>query len=331
MKEKKYIIGLILLLVHFFVIGQTNNKSYSVFGRINIETPYAKQGEFMKFYYDSIYYEKARLIKQFECLKLNYKSDTATVEAWLYKPVKTTKKLPIIIYNRGGMGNFGNLVETNLVDFHKMAENGYIVIATKTRFAGNNGKYDQHGGVDVDDIVNLKTVYEKLSYVDTSNVFMYGFSRGGQNTYQASLKMKLNAMVVTASVTDWLRRVDERKEFVEGWDDEDKTQTYEGFAKVFSNWKIDSIQILKDRSAYYWADKINTPVLILHSRQDPRVPCYNALIMATKLQEFNKEYEMIIYDEPSHSLPFSQFDSYDKMFAWFEKHKTKQKEKTTNR
>lgn len=134
----------------------------------------------MKFYYDSIYYEKARLTKQFECLKLNYKSDTATVEAWLYKPVKTTKKLPIIIYNRGGMGNFGNLVETNLVDFHKMAENGYIVIATKTRFAGNNGKYDQHGGVDVDDIVNLKTVYEKLSYVDTSNVFMYGFSRGGQ-------------------------------------------------------------------------------------------------------------------------------------------------------
>lgn len=53
--------------------------------------------------------------------------------------------------------------------------------------------------------------------------------------------------------------------------------------------------------------------------------------MATKLQEFNKEYEMNISDEPSHSLPFSQFDSYDKMFAWFEKHKTKQKEKTTNR
>jgi dipeptidyl aminopeptidase/acylaminoacyl peptidase len=181
---------------------------------------------------------------------LNYESDTATVEAWLYKPIKPTKKLSIIIYNRGGMGNFGNLVETNLVDFHKMAENGYVVIATKTRFAGNNGKYDQHGGIDVDDIVNLKTVYENLSYIDTSNVFMYGFSRGGQNTYQASLKMKLNAMVATAAVTDWLRRVDERKEFVEGWDDEDKTQTYEGFAKVLPDWKTDSIQILKDRSKF---------------------------------------------------------------------------------
>lgn len=322
MKKRSYIIILTLVLVKVFAFGQTK-KNFTVIEKIRISTPYSKQSDFMKMYYDSAFYERARLTKEYECLKLNYKSDTATVEAWLYKPIKTTNKLPIIIYNRGGMGNFGNLVETNIVDFHKMAENGYVVIATKTRFAGANGKYDQHGGVDVDDIVNLKSVYENLPYVDTSNIFMYGFSRGGQNTYQASLKMKLNAMVVVAGTADWLSRVNDRREFVEGWDDEDKTQTYEGFAKVFPNWKTDSIQILKDRSATYWADKINTPALILHSRQDPRVPCSDALKVASKLQEFNKEYEMIIYDEPSHSLPFSQFDSYDKMFAWFEKHKKK--------
>lgn len=330
MKKKICIIGLTHILIQTFTIGQTN-MNFRIIDKLAILTPYSKQSEFMKMYYDSTFYEKARQTNKYECLKINYKSDTAIVEAWLYKPIKPHKVLPIIIYNRGGMGNFGNLTETNLVDFYKMAENGYVVIATKTRFAGTNGKFDQHGGIDVDDIVNLKNIYKNLSYVDTLNVFMYGFSRGGQNTYQASLKMKLNAMVVTAAVTDWLRRVDERKEFVAGWDDEDKTQTYEGFAKVFSNWKTDSIQILKDRSAYYWADSIATPVLILHSRQDSRVPCYNALLMATKLQAFNKEYELIIYDEPSHSLPFSQFDSYDKMFAWFEKHKTKSSDKTANR
>jgi len=322
MKVKSYIIVLTVILIQVLVFGQAD-KNFKIIEKLRIDTPYSLQNKFMKMYYDSVFYEKARLSKEYECLKLNYKSDTATIEAWLYKPILTAKKLPLIIYNRGEMGNFGNLVETNIVDFHKIAENGYVVIATKTRFAGANGKFDQHGGVDVDDIVNLKTVYENLSYVDTSNVFMYGFSRGGQNTYQASLKMKLNAMVVVAGTADWLSRVDERREFVDGWNDEDKTQTYEGFAKVFPNWKTDSIQILKARSAYYWSDKINTPVLILHSRQDPRVPCTDALKVASKLQEFNKEYEMIIYDEPSHSLPFSQFDSYDKMFAWFEKHKKK--------
>ena len=324
MKNLNSFVKFIIISVINGVFAQTSQSSSQVIGKITIETPHEKQTDFYKWYYDAKFYEKARKTKAFECLKLQYISDTATVEAWLYKPVKPNKKkFPVIIYNRGGMGNFGNLEETNLVDFYKMAQNGYIVLATKTRFAGQNGKYDQHGGVDVNDIVNLKTIYENLPYADTSNVFMYGFSRGGQNTYQASLKMKLNAMVVTAGTSDWLSRIKDRKEFVEGWTDDDASMNYLGFAKVFPNWKADSLQLLKDRSAICWVDKINTPVLILHSRQDPKVPCTDALKMANKLQEYNKEYALIIYDEPSHSLPFSQFDSYDQMFAWFDKHKKK--------
>lgn len=308
------------------LFAQNSPENFKTIGKIVIQTPYAKQTDFYKWYYSAKYYEKARMTKEFECLQLQYRSDTATVEAWLYKPVKTAaKKLPIIIYNRGGMGNFGNLDQANLIDFYKMAESGYLVLATKTRFSGKNGKYDQHGGVDVDDIVNLKTIFENLPYADTSNVFMYGFSRGGQNTYQASLKMKLNAMAVTAGTTDWISRVNDRKEFVDGWTDDDQAMNYLGFAKVFPNWKTDSLQILKDRSAIYWADKINTPVLILHSRQDPKVPCTDGLKMANKLQEFGKSYALIVYDEPSHSLPFSQFDSFEQIFRWFDTHKKKNK------
>ena len=310
---------LISILIQTGIVAQTD--AFKIIGKIHIETPFADQGDFNKWYYDSTYYETARLTKTFECLKLNYNSDTSTVEAWLYKPVITKEKMPIIIFNRGGMGNYGNLSEANLVDFHKMAEAGYIVIATKTRFTGTNGKYDQHGGVDVDDIINLQSIYKDLPYVDTTNVFMYGDSRGGQNAYQASLKMKLNAMAVTASVTDWLRRIEERTEFAEGWSDLDTTQNYLGFAKVFPNWQTDSIQLLIDRSAVYWAYKISTPVLILHSRQDPRVPCMHSIKLAEQLQLFGNDYALIIYDEPCHSLPFSQFDSYEQIFKWFEKHK----------
>jgi dipeptidyl aminopeptidase/acylaminoacyl peptidase len=320
----KIIAAITFVLLVKVGICQNNSENFTTAGNITITAPFAKQNEFLKWYYDSAYYEKARQTKQYECLKVLYKSDTATVEAWLYKPTNVTaKKLPLVIYNRGGMGNFGNLEETNLIDFFKIAENGYVVLATKTRFAGTNGKYDQHGGVDIDDIVNLKSIYENLSYIDTANVFMYGFSRGGQNTYQASIKMKLKAMVVTAGTADWVSRINERREFIEGWTDDDSSMNYLGFAKVFPNWKTDSMQILKDRSAIYWADKISTPVLILHSRQDPKVPCSNGLKVANKLQEYGKEYSLIVYNEPSHSLPFKYFDSYEQMFRWFDKHKTK--------
>ncbi len=319
MKRTIVLLAAMLVLANRLAAQQPNT-GFVITGKIIIETTFTNQSKFVKWYYDSSYYESARTDKRFECHRLLYKSDTAWVEAWLYKPVNTAnQKLPLIIYNRGGMGNFGNLEETNLVDFYKMAENGYVVLASKTRFAGINGKYDQHGGVDVDDIVNLEGVYSKLPYIDQGNIFMYGYSRGGQNTYQASRKMKLNAMVVTAGTTDWLSRINEKREFVEGWVDEDSSLNYLGFARVFPGWNTDSMQILKDRSAIYWADQVNIPVLILQSRQDDKVPCYNALEMAVKLQEYNKVYEMVIYDEPSHSLPFKYFDSFDRMFRWFQK------------
>lgn len=314
----------ILVLCAFASVCEAQSVSDPFFieGTIQIKTAFHVQGNFVKWYYDSTFYELARQNNNYECVRVFYKSDDTTVEAWLYKPVNISrKKYPLIIYNRGGMGNFGNLEETNLVDFYKMAKNGYVVLATRTRFAGANGKYDQHGGVDVNDIVNLKGIYENLSFIDTGNVFMYGFSRGGQNTYQASGKMNLRAMAITAGTTDWVSRINERREFVEGWTDEDSSMNYLGFASVFPNWQTDSVQILIDRSAIYWANHVNVPVLIMHSRQDNKVPCCNALKMAEQLQKYNKEYSLVIYDEPSHSLPFKYFDSYEQMFKWFDKHK----------
>lgn len=320
------------VFVIMFVLFIQNASSQSLddsfyFGEhIKITTAFSEQSEFMRWYYDSLFYEQARTSQKYECVQVFYHSDTAVVEAWLYRPkiMESNQKLPLIIYNRGGMGNFGNLEETNLVDFYNMAQHGYLVIATKTRFSGKMGKYDEHGGIDVNDIVTLQHVYQQLSYVDTNNIFMYGFSRGGQNTYQASLNMKLNAMVVTAGTTDWVSRINERREFVDGWTDEDSSLNYLGFAKVFPNWSTDSINILKHRSAIFWTDQITVPVLILHSRHDQKVPCYNALKMAEQLQLLNKDYSLIIYDEPSHSLPFSQFDSYEQMFLWFNKHKNRE-------
>lgn len=49
----------------------------------------------------------------------------------------------------------------------------------------------------------------------------------------------------------------------------------------------------------------------------------HSVLLAAQLQLFEREYEMVIYNEPSHSLPFKYFDSFDRMFAWFEQHKRK--------
>ena len=133
--------------------------------------------------------------------------------------------------------------------------------------------------------------------------------------------MKVNAIATAAGTADWFFRINERREFVDGWHDEDSPDTdYLGFKKVFNNWESDSVRILEKRSAVRWADQIGAPVLLMHSRQDNKVECEHSLRLAERLQFFQKPYSLIIYDEPSHSLPFKYFDSYDQMFLWFKKH-----------
>lgn len=299
------------------------SSTFTVVGKIQLGTPFTAQSQFVKWYFDSLFYEKTRQTSDFECLRLNYKSDTTVVEAWLYKPLKVNAlKLPIILYCRGGMGNFGKLEPSNLVNFQKMADAGYIILASQYRFLNETGKFDEHGGIDVSDVVNLSNVYKSLPFVDTSNVFLYGFSRGGQMCYQASKQMKVNAIATAAGTTDWFFRNNDRREFVEGWHDADSPETdYLGFKKVFKNWEKDSLSILEARSAVRWAEEIGAPVLLMHSRLDDRVQCEHALSLAERLQFFKKPYSLIIYDEPSHSLPFKYFDSYERMFAWFDKYK----------
>ncbi len=316
--------ALIFALFPFWAFAQSVSKpAFSIVGKIYLETPFIEQSEFVKWYFDSLFYEKTRLTKDFECLRLNYESDTATVEAWLYKPLNVKdSKWPIILYCRGGMGNFGKLENHDLVNFQKMAEAGYVVLASQYRFLNETGKYDEHGGIDVNDVVNLPVVYKNLTYVDTNNVFMYGYSRGGQMCYQASKRLNVNAIATSAGTTDWFFRINDRRDFVEGWYNADSAETdYPGFAKVFKNWERDSVQILTERSAVYWAEQIGAPVLLMHSRQDTRVECEHSLRLAEKLQFFKKSYSLIVYDEPSHSLPFKYFDSYDQMFGWFDKFK----------
>ena len=66
-----------------------------------------------------------------------------------------------------------------------------------------------------------------------------------------------------------------------------------------------------------WADPINAPVLILHSRIDKLVPVTQALRMAEALQEKGKVYALHIYDRDGHSLPQNRDDRNRKIIDWF--------------
>lgn len=62
------------------------------------------------------------------------------------------------------------------------------------------------------------------------------------------------------------------------------------------------------RSATCWADELQCPVLIIHSRGDESVSYEQAEKMAECLQNAGKEYQLITYDDKVHGLHPKDFE-----------------------
>ncbi|OJJ21747.1 hypothetical protein BKI52_14695 [marine bacterium AO1-C] len=321
-KVLKLILGLILLGLAPIVSGQPQDARIISWQKIKIKTSYTQLRGLPRWYYDSTYYEAFRQDEQVESFRILYKSDTAQVEGFLVKPKITKAKHPVIVYNRGGTGNYSKITEEWLPDFYDFVKQGFVVLVSNTRFTGKFGLYDQLGGIDLNDIEVLMNISQALPYCDLNNYFMLGLSRGGQMTYQLLKRNKysVNAAAVIAGPANLVQSTRERPEFLEGWNDDTTGRylNYKGLKNILPHFKQNKAKYLQDRSAVYWADKINVPLLLLHSRQDGFVNVSSTLDLATQLQKYKKRYQLIIYDKKSHSLPVRYFPQRNQqIIQWF--------------
>lgn len=278
--------------------------------------PYRELDKFGKFYFPEAVYEEARAQTDYECRHIWYMSDEISVSGYIFKPKVTGDRMwPVILYNRGGTGDFGLIDDLLRVEFYLLAKEGYVLLATDYRSVGEKGRRDEWGGADVNDVLTLPTVAKELGYIDIERVFMLGLSRGGMMTYLAlKHKIPVKAAAVIAGPSDLEAGARYRPEFVAG------DATYDGFAKVWPDFEHRKEEYFRARSAVAWADQIDTPILILHSRIDAKVLVSQALAIADKLQQYKKEYELVIYGSDGHSLPLNRTDRNQHIIRWFRAH-----------
>lgn len=288
---------------------------------------YESLDDFGHGYFPKQVYEAARTQKEFDIAEITYASDGLPVRGLLIKPkVPGTKKWPAIIFNRGGNGDLGRITDSgqpccrvntsslDVADLCLLAKAGFVVIASDYRYQGATLKRDEWGGVEVDDVLNLVPALKSLDYVDPDRLYMLGLSRGGTMTYLAIKRgVPVKAAAVIGAVTDVKAWVDTRPEMgiVKGND------YIDGFANIWPDYAQRADEHYRARSAIYWADQINVPVLILHSRTDRMVPVTQALRMAEALQEKGKVYALRIYERDGHPLPKNRDDRDRLIVDWF--------------
>ena len=198
----------------------------------------------------------------------------------------------------------------------RVASWGYNVVASQYR--GNDGGEgrEEFGGKDVNDVLNLIPLVEKLPNTNPNKIGMYGWSRGGMMTYLALMKTdKIKAAVVGGALSD-LKMMDESR---------DGEMGVHVFSELMPNYTEDKDELIRQRSAVFNANKLckTTPILLLHGTADWRVVPEESLNMALAMQKARVPYSLVMFEGGDHGL--NEFDDEVDIFtqAWFDKYLNK--------
>ncbi|MET0650206.1 MAG: alpha/beta fold hydrolase [Pyrinomonadaceae bacterium] len=250
-----------------------------------------------------------------ELLKIRYMSDGLKVTGFIYKPKDAAgKRLPAVIWNRGGAGDDSLISAANYLHFyemHRLASEGFVVLAPQYRgYDGGEGK-DEVGGADLGDVLNLFPLARALGYVDMERVFMFGFSRGAQMTLQAIRRgAPVRAAAVVGAPTDLALSFRENPGIRD---------------LITSNWAGGAARLeqnIEERSAARWADKLTAPVLIFHGGADPAVSPTHALDLARRMGEAGNLYELVVYARDDHFVTRNTEDRLRRAVDWFKHPRT---------
>ncbi|HKO96589.1 MAG TPA: prolyl oligopeptidase family serine peptidase [Pyrinomonadaceae bacterium] len=261
-------------------------------------------------YADKATYEKAVGDTNFEFQKLKYMSDGLSVIAYLYKPKRIdAQKRPAIIFNRGSFVR-SDIAPELVSFFHRLASEGFVILAPMLRQSDGGEGRDELGGADVNDLMNIVPLAKTLGYVDMNNLFMYGESRGGIMTFLAMKRnFPVNATAVFGAPTDLQDVIRTHP----------KQYPLAVLNQIWPDYEARKDEIIKTRSAILWADQLNAPLLIMHGTADSLNPD-QSLTLAQQLQKSGKVYELIVYAEDNHILSRNQEDRDRRALLWFKRH-----------
>ena len=200
---------------------------------------------------------------------------------------------------------FSKITNRSLKYLSSLYSNNYVVLASQYR--GNDGGEGQEefGGKDINDVINLIPLAKSFSFTESKKIVILDFSRGGMMTYLAIKHgADIEAAAVVGGVTDLSQLYNEREEGM-------KMVIRELVGMYKNEWE--------KLSAYYWPEKIDVPILILHGEDDWRVKVSQAKNLSEKLREAGKVYELVVFPKGDHGLNTHRSERNKMIFDWFER------------
>lgn len=260
-----------------------------------------------------------RYQRQLDCQDFVYKVGDVPVRGFMIKPKTLHNKTPVIIYNRGGNADYGQLTFGFVMQkLMPVAEHGFVIIASNYRGQHNWGKKtvinagsDEFGGADLADVTALVPIVKGIKDADANRMAMWGHSRGGMMTYMLAKTMpELKTIVVGAGPTDFAKELEIRP-------------AMENVYKVrIPNYSSNKAAALAERSVLLWPEMLpaNLPILIQHGDQDKHVPVSSSEQLALKLQALKHPHKLLIYPGADHGFNPVRAKAQQDMLNWLKRY-----------
>lgn len=250
----------------------------------------------------------------------NFKYKGSTIEGRYYLPhdFDKNKKYPMVVYYYSGTSPTDRSFEMRYSAYLYTAQ-GYVVYVLNPSGTTGWGQefasrhVNAWGERTADEIIyGVKEFTKEHSFVDASKIGCMGASYGGFMTQLLQTKTDIFACAIShAGISD----------ITSYWGEGYWGYSYSSGATAHSYpWNRKDIYV--DRSPLFSADKINTPLLLLHGDSDTNVPIGESIQMYNALKIMGKEVEFISVKGENHGIVDygKRLKWNNTIYAWFAKY-----------
>lgn len=247
-------------------------------------------------------------------------SDGTVIKGRCYLPptFDSSKKYPLLVYYYGGTTPTDRSFESRY-PLSLYAAMGYVVYTLEPSGTIGFGQefsarhVNAWGERTADEIIfGTKQFCRQHTFVDSTRIGCIGASYGGFMTMYLQTKTKMFAAAIShAGISD----------ISSYWGDGYWGYTYSGLAAAKS-YPWNNKELYVDHSPLFSADKINTPLLLLHGTADTNVPIGESIRMYTALKVLGKTVEFVRVEGENHHVLDMQkrYDWQKTILAWFDKY-----------
>lgn len=264
--------------------------------------------------------DKLKDIKLGEVHEWNFKSDDGTtIQGRYYLPphFDPNKKYPMIVYYYGGTSPTNRALEMRY-SMHMYAAQGYVVYTLNPSGTTGFGQefaarhVNAWGIKTADEIIKgTKLFCKEHSFVNDKKIGCIGASYGGFMTQYLQTRTDIFAAAISHAGISALSSYWGEGYWGYGYCSAANTGTYPWNAPEF----------FTKQSPLFNADKINTPILLIHGNADTNVPIGESIQMFAALKILGKRVEFVQVDGENHGIVGykKRIGWQNSIYAWFAK------------